>query len=76
MEMTRSDLNSAWLGVHLAETHRSPTLASPGDGIHLLLEHPLNGDDVGVAVTTIKQYNQAAAKLIPMFELGESNQKN
>ena len=62
MEMTRSDLNSAWLGVHLAETHRSPTSClSPGDGIHLLLEHPLNGDDVGVACTTIKQYDQAAA---------------
>ena len=43
---------------------------TPGNSIHLLLEHPLAGDDGVAAGTTIKQYYQAAALSIPMFQLG------
>ena len=40
------------------------------DLVLLLLEYPLAGDDGVAADTTIKQYYQAAALSIPMFQLG------
>ena len=61
----------SWLGGHLAETHWSPTSClSPGYGILLLLDILLlemKLELMKLAGTTIKQYVQAVALLIPMF---------